>query len=58
MSGIQDYADKRIEAERKLIADWLIERFSSPSNCDGPETIALAAYLISRGEYRTKDKAV
>lgn len=52
MGGVNDYADKRIEAERKLIAEWLRKNNKSSSLAIICNAIAVE---IERGEYITKE---
>jgi hypothetical protein len=62
MSGINDLIERRLKAERKLIADWLrkmaenlipLQRDCLLANADIVEE---NRYVVDRNEYRPKEK--
>jgi hypothetical protein len=60
MSGINDLIERRLKAERKLIADFLLDKaLSFPSSLEFltlTVTLPILAARIQRGEYLTMEK--
>jgi hypothetical protein len=60
MSGISELIDRRIEAERKLIADWMrkvaANLVKSQSDCllANADIIEENRYVVERGEYKSE----